>query len=93
MDIDKIEEKLQCILIELLGDDYQEVLNLESHLDDSILHVILNESSQALSFVIFIEEEFEIEFDDDEVDINFFLSFEKIVSLINKHKPIKHVES
>ncbi|MDW3191856.1 MAG: hypothetical protein R8G66_05815 [Cytophagales bacterium] len=89
----EIEKKLVQILKELLGEDYREVLDLKSDLDDHVLHVVLSESSQALSFVMYIEEEFDLEFDDDEVDLNFFLSIETIVSLIQKHKELENVEA
>ena len=55
--------------------------------DDKLLHVILSESSQALEFVCTIEDEFDIEFDDDEVDIDFFSSFDQIVSCLLNHLP------
>jgi acyl carrier protein len=49
------------------------------------LHILLSESSQALELVTTIEDEFEIEFDDDEVDLAFFTSFELIVERIKGH--------
>lgn len=49
------------------------------------LHILLSESSQALELVTTIEDEFEIEFEDDEVDLAFFTSFELIVERIRGH--------
>lgn len=83
---DYINKKIVTVLKRILGDNYAEVLELQHEMDDQVLHIILSESSQALNMVITLEEEFDIEFDDDEVDINFFMSFQKIVSLIEKHK-------
>jgi acyl carrier protein len=54
-------------------------------IDDKLLHIILSESSQALDFVCTIEDEFDMEFDDDEVDIDFFSSFDRIVSCLLNH--------
>jgi len=63
------------------------ILNEESdsHIDDKLLHIILSESSQALNFVCTIEDEFDMEFDDDEVDIDFFSSFDYIVNCLLNH--------
>ena len=64
------------------------LLNDESNslvVDNKLLHVILSESSQALEFVCTIEDEFDIEFDDDEVDIDFFSSFDHVVTCLSKH--------
>jgi acyl carrier protein len=75
------------ILKEKIHDIAKNILNDESNLpiDDKLLHVILSESSQALNFVCTIEDEFDIEFDDDEVDIDFFSSFDYIVSCLLEH--------
>jgi acyl carrier protein len=52
---------------------------------DRLLHIILSESSQALEFVCSLEDEFDIEFEDDEIDIDFFSSFNTITArIINK---------
>lgn len=51
----------------------------------SVLHTILSESIQAITFVTLIEDEFEIEFDDDEIDMDFFLSFDRIAELVQRH--------
>jgi len=44
-----------------------------------MLHIILSESMQAMEFVIALEEEFEIEFDDEDISIEFFLDLDHIV--------------
>ncbi len=51
----------------------------------SALHIILSNSVQAIHFVTLIESEFEIEFDDEEIDFDFFLSFDHITELVCKH--------
>jgi acyl carrier protein len=40
------------------------------------MQIILSESSQALAFVLTIEDEFDIELDDDDVDLTFFTDFD-----------------
>jgi acyl carrier protein len=72
--------KLREIIKKLLGN----AVELENDFDDSILHVILSESSQALEFICLIEDEFEIEFDDDDIDIDFFQSIDTIANRIVK---------
>ncbi len=76
-----INDKIQLIVHDTLEDS----VNKEEFQNDSILHVILSESSQALNFVCQIEDEFNIEFEDDEVDLEFFQSFDHIVKKIKFH--------
>jgi acyl carrier protein len=52
---------------------------------DDKLQVILSESIQALAFVTTIEDEFDIEFDDDEIDMEFFMSVSTILRRIQGH--------
>lgn len=53
--------------------------------ENTMLHVILSESSQALEFVCSLEDEFEIEFDDDEIDLDFFSDFDRVTDCILSH--------
>ena len=53
--------------------------------DDTLLHVILSESSQALEFVCMLEDEYETEFDDEEIDLAFFSSFDTVVERLRRH--------
>ncbi|PRX56391.1 hypothetical protein [Flagellimonas meridianipacifica] len=46
------------------------------------LHILLSESTQALSLITSLEDEFEIEFNDDDIDMDFFLSVEVITEKI-----------
>lgn len=75
----KIYGIAQTLLKEAASDSKQ--------VDDKLLHVILSESSQALEFVCIVEDEFGIEFDDDEIDLDFFSSFDQIVHCIANHMP------
>jgi acyl carrier protein len=49
------------------------------------LQMLLSESAQALSFVTTLEDEFSIEFEDDEIDINFFLDIDHITDSVTRH--------
>jgi acyl carrier protein len=46
---------------------------------------IIYDSSKAIQFVVLIEEEFEIELDDDEIDRYFFSNTNHIIDIIIKH--------
>jgi len=49
------------------------------------LYHIISDSSKAIQFVVLIEEEFEIELDDDEIDLYFFSNIDHIINTIIKH--------
>lgn len=51
----------------------------------TMLHQIWSDSMQAIHFVTVLEDEFDIEFDDDEINMDFFLSVTSISKLIEKH--------
>ncbi len=59
------------------------------------LQIILSESSQALALVLTVEDEFDIELSDDEVDLTFFTDFERMLDRVEnrvraKHKRLSH---
>lgn len=56
--------------------------NENEPINDSLLHVILSESQQALEFVCLLEDEFDLEFDDDDINLDFFLNFEYIAGKV-----------
>lgn len=56
----------------------------QSSIEDKLLF-ILHESLLAMSLVTSIEDEFNIEFNDDEVDMHFFSSIDEIENRLNKH--------
>ncbi len=70
-------EKRLYELIETFGDQPLD-FSIEGELR-RMLHIILSESMQAMEFVIAIENEFEIEFDDEDISIEFFLDLDHIV--------------
>jgi len=80
MSVELIKAKVEELVNQVLLD------GLEANLDSNgKLRIILSESIQALSFVSTLEEEFNIEFDDDEIDLNFFLDINIIVERIKCH--------
>ena len=70
-------EKRLYELIETFGDQPLD-FSVESEVR-RMLHTILSESMQAMEFVVAIENEFEIEFDDEDISIEFFLNLDHIV--------------
>lgn len=70
-------EKRLYELIETFGDQPLD-FSVEGEMR-RMLHIILSESMQAMEFVIAIENEFEIEFDDEDISIEFFLNLDHIV--------------
>ena len=67
-----------------LVDIVKDILKIES-VDDDSLYLIVSESVLAINFVTMIEEEFDIEIDDDDIDVDFFNSFDKITSCLEKY--------
>lgn len=47
---------------------------------------LISDSAQAVNFVILIEDEFEFEFEDDEIDLEFYSGYDRIIELILKKK-------
>jgi acyl carrier protein len=62
----------------------KEIIDEDSYYNN-ILFLIIGNSNKAINFVVQIEDEFNIEFDDDEVNIDFFSSFDYIVFTIKKY--------
>jgi acyl carrier protein len=52
---------------------------------NKMLHIIISHSQQALFFVSSIEEEFNIEIDDEDVNLDNLLDFNKLIKLIDKY--------
>lgn len=49
------------------------------------IQTLPSESMLTLQFITYLEEEFDIEFEDDELDISFFESIGKITAAVMKH--------
>jgi acyl carrier protein len=79
-------EKERIQLLEIIDSIIRDVLVKETiEYEKEALQMILSNSRQAATFVTIIEEEFNIEFDDDDINIDFFSSLDKITDLINLH--------
>lgn len=74
---------IQNTIVEILNERFG-IANTQEQDYDNLLKIILSESSQALNFVVTIEDEFDIEFEDDEIDIHFFSSIDNIVDLTSQ---------
>ena len=82
MNKDQIIDKLRQLAEAFVGETFYD---RKSGNERSALHIILSDSMQASHFVTLIESEFEIEFDDEEVDFDFFKSFDHISELVCNH--------
>lgn len=79
-----IKEKVSDILNDLTKNEYQDIFNGCDN-DKDRLQLLTSESMLALVFISTLEDEFSIEFDDDELDVNFFSSLEIVEQVIKKH--------
>ena len=75
-------------IIELLNDisenEYQDLF-IGCSTDDEKLQILTSESMLGVVFISSIEDEFSIEFENDEIDIDFFTSIEILENKIKKH--------
>jgi acyl carrier protein len=66
----------------------EELDKLDESGEKSLFLRILSDSMQAITYISLIEGEFDIAFDDDDIDSDFFIGFNKIVELIIKNKKV-----
>lgn len=79
-------EIIMSKLCDLTNDFLSKNLDLTNkNIARKALHIILSESIQATNYVILIEDEFEIEFEDEEIDMDFFISLDHIASILKQH--------
>ncbi|UKB84723.1 hypothetical protein LF887_03505 [Chryseobacterium sp. MEBOG06] len=80
-----IKEKVINVLEEIFKEDnISHIFPEDGTLDDK-LQMLISESLIALQITCSLEDEFEIEFEDDEVDYDFFSSIDSIVETVQKH--------
>lgn len=79
MTIDR--DNIKKVLRELTGDFIDERINNED-MELQSLYQIVSDSMQAMEYVVLIESEFDMEFDDNDIDVEFFSSLDKITDLI-----------
>ncbi len=85
MEQKEIAVKVSEIINEIFtNEDYIHVFPQDGTTSDK-LQMLISESVLALTLVTSIEDEFDIEFEDDEVDISFFASLDAIVNLTHKY--------
>jgi hypothetical protein len=77
---------VRCAIVQVITSMFGEIPGVaDGQVPAWVLHAILSDSRQALELVIAIENEFNIEFRDDEVDIDFFMDLQRIVELVEDH--------
>ena len=74
-----IKQTIYSIIKEITNGKYDIT---EKERERGALYFIVTESTRATNFIVSIEDEFNVEFDDDDIDLNFFSSIERIVNLI-----------
>ena len=79
-----IKEKISYILQDLAQSEYKDIFQ-DCESDQDRLELLTSESMLAIVFISSLEDEFSIEFEDDELDINFFSSPEIVENIIKKH--------
>lgn len=79
-----IKEKISYILQDLTQSEYKDIFE-DCENDHDRLQLLTSESMLAIVFISSLEDEFSIEFEDDELDINFFSSPEIVENIIKKH--------
>lgn len=79
----EIKNSLLEIAYTILGKET--VIKIYKNDEKTILNAIVSVSANAILFVTLIEDEFEIEFDDDDINITFFSSFDYIINCITKY--------
>ncbi len=81
--MEKTKKQLLEIAESILGDSID---TTTEETENKALHVLLSESMQVINFINIVEDEFEIEFDDEQIDLDFFQSFNNIVRIISEQK-------
>jgi len=71
-------------ILSSITEEYPDIFE-QKMTDDEKLSMLTSESMLALEFVISLEDEFSIEFDDDEIDMNFFNNLKTLTSIIEKY--------
>ena len=75
----QIKDKVFSLINMIIRKDYSE-FNEENEKD--AFYYIISESVRATHFVLLVEDEFDIEFDDDDISISFFSSVDEIVKIV-----------
>jgi acyl carrier protein len=77
-----IKKELNTIILSFCSDtDTSDIRML-----NKALHIIMSESSQAIAFLTIVEDEFDIEIDDDDISLDNFLDYHKLISIIENYQ-------
>ena len=76
-------EKIKKILYDVVGSILGTSVSEQN--EQAMLHSIMNNSRQAILYVSLVEDEFEIEIDDEYINLDFFSSFDYVVGIIRKY--------
>lgn len=79
-----IRAKLLQLLADVTENEYRDIFS-QCETDDEKLRLLTSESMLALVFISSVEDEFSIEFDDDEIDIDFFSSVDLLEEKVKKY--------
>jgi acyl carrier protein len=71
--------EVKKLLLEFMGIKYKELIEINVSRG---LQILLSVSSQAVAFVTLLEDEFGIEFEDEEIDVEFFNDIKVVSNLI-----------
>ena len=85
MEKSTIRRKIISLLKEIFEDEKNLDLIPNSLSIDDKIQMLTSESMLALIVVTSIEDEFEIEFEDDEIDVNFFSGLNSIVEVTERY--------
>ncbi|MDR2763557.1 MAG: hypothetical protein LBB90_00820 [Tannerella sp.] len=77
-------EQLMSVVNSFIPEDYQINGQTRPELRDKGLHIIMSNSEQAILFISLLEEEFDVEFPDEELTLDNLLSYNKISSTLDR---------
>ncbi|WP_212004680.1 hypothetical protein [Chitinophaga sp. HK235] len=80
----EVKEKVIQILTDVTANEYKKIFH-DGMPANAKLQLLTSESMLALIFIASIEDEFGIEFEDDEVDMTFFNSIDGVAEKIQKY--------
>lgn len=83
MNKSEIKKKIDSIINGILGRD--PALQLGDMSIEDKMNIIISESSQALEFVTTVEDEFDIELDDDDIDLDFFIKADTMIDRVSNN--------
>ena len=84
------KKQIKSKLNKLVETFLEESFDVSSETDSrSALHIIVSNSIQAIYFVTLIESEFEIEFDDEEIDFDFWVICFSVVIFVKNFDSIQ----